>query len=345
MLINVHPDELENHAKGEGGIVFASVAQIHPMSSTEKKPHFFIELFKQTFSDFSKDKVLKMAASLAYVTIFALPGLLIIIIWISGAFYNPAEVSGKFISSVTSLLGLKTTIQIESILIHAKFDYQTFWAKALGVITLILSVTAIFGEIQDSINTIWGLKTKAKAGIIKVLINRLLSFSVLISLGFILMVSLVLNVLITGLFDNIQESFPGIPIFIFWIVNQAVILFVLILLFGAIFKVLPDAKITWKDVFFTSGVTAALFMVGKSAIGFFLQKNATITAYGSAGSVIMILLWVYYSSVILYLGAEFTQVYMKLKGRHIRPNKYAVWVEKKDIPVASNTEVEKPKIE
>lgn len=315
------------------------------MSDKEKKPHFFIELLKQTFSDFSKDKVLKMASSLAYVTIFALPGLLIIIIWISGAFYNPAEVTGKFISNVTSLLGLKATIKLETVLIYAKFDYQTFWAKTLGIITLVLSVTGIFGEIQDSINTIWGVKTKPKAGIIKVLINRLLSFSVLVSLGFILMVSLVLNALITGLFDNIQQSFPGIPIAVFWIVNQAVIFFVLVLLFGAIFKVLPDAKIAWKDVFFTSAVTAALFMAGKSATGFFLQRNATVTAYGSAGSVIMILLWVYYSSVILYLGAEFTQVYMKLKGRHISPNKYAVWIEKKDVAVASNTETGKQKIE
>ncbi|MEO5645148.1 MAG: YihY/virulence factor BrkB family protein [Bacteroidia bacterium] len=310
----------------------------------EKKKYFIVELLKQTFSDFGKDKVLKMASSLAYVTIFALPGLLIIIIWVSGAFYDPAEVSGKFLKNVTSLLGLSNTIQLEGILIHAKFDYQNLWAKLLAVITVLFSVTGIFGEIQDSINTIWGLKTKPKAGIIKVLINRLLSFSVLISLGFILMVSLVLNALVTGLFENVQAHFPHIPIAIFWVINQLVIFFVLLLLFGAIFKVLPDAKIAWKDVLLTSGVTAGLFMIGKSAIGFFLAKNATVTAYGSAGSVIMILLWVYYSSVILYLGAEFTQIYIKLKGRHINPNKYAVWIEKKEIAVESNMDTEKQEL-
>ncbi|CAN5889173.1 YihY/virulence factor BrkB family protein [soil metagenome] len=310
----------------------------------EKKKYFIVELLKQTFSDFGKDKVLKMASSLAYVTIFALPGLLIIIIWVSGAFYDPAEVSGKFLKNVTSLLGLSNTIQLEGILIHAKFDYQNLWAKILAVITVLFSVTGIFGEIQDSINTIWGLKTKPKVGIIKVLINRLLSFSVLISLGFILMVSLVLNALVTGLFENVQAHFPHIPIAIFWVINQLVIFFVLLLLFGAIFKVLPDAKIAWKDVLLTSGVTAGLFMIGKSAIGFFLAKNATVTAYGSAGSVIMILLWVYYSSVILYLGAEFTQIYIKLKGRHINPNKYAVWIEKKEIAVESNMDTEKQEL-
>ncbi|MDQ3109724.1 MAG: YihY/virulence factor BrkB family protein [Bacteroidota bacterium] len=309
-----------------------------------KKSKFFIELFKQTFSDFGKDKVLKMASSLAYVTIFALPGLLIIIIWISGAFYNPSEVSGKFISNVVGILGLKNTLKLEDLLIHAKFDYQNLWAKVLAVITLIFSVTGIFGEIQDSINTIWGLRTKPKAGFIKVLINRFLSFSVLISLGFILMVSLVLNAFISGLFENLQERVPDIPIAVFWIVNQVVIFFVLVLLFGAIFKVLPDAKITWRDVFFTSSVSAILFMIGKSAIGFFLQENATVTAYGSAGTVIVLLLWVYYSSVILYLGAEFTQVYMKMKGRHINPNKYAIWVEKQEIAVDSNMEVSKEEV-
>ena len=312
------------------------------MEKTRKKPLFAVALLKDTFSDFGKDKVLKMASSLAYATIFALPGLAIILIWISGAFYDPAAVQGKVLSDVIHILGLENTIKLQSVLIHAKFDYQSVWAKVLGIITLMLSVTGIFGEIQDSINTIWGLKTKPHAGLIKVFINRLLSFSVLVSLGFILLVSLLINALISGLFENLQHHFPGIPVAVFWVINQLVIFGVMILLFGAIFKVLPDAKITWRDVLFTSIVTSLLFMAGKFVIGFFLSRNATITAYGSAGSVIMVLLWVYYSAVILYLGAEFTQVYMKLKGRHIHPNKYSVWVEKKDIPVASNTEATKP---
>jgi membrane protein len=328
---------LENHAKDLRALFLQLISKYNFMSRI-KKQVFAWELLKQTFIDFSRDKVLKMASSLAYATIFALPGLLIIIIWVSGAFYDPAEVEGKFLMNVIELIGLKNTIKLQGILIHAKFDYQNLWAKILAVITLIISVTGIFGEIQDSINTIWGLKTKPKAGIVKVLINRLLSFSVLISLGFILVVSLFVNAMITGLFENLQEHFPSIPIAIFWVVNQAVIFTVLLLLFGAIFKVLPDAKITWRDVLFTSAVTTILFMVGKSVIGLFLQKNATITAYGSAGTVIMLLLWIYYSAVILYLGAEFTQVYLKLKGRHILPNKYAVWIEKEEIPVKSNTD-------
>lgn len=312
------------------------------MEKSGKKPLFAVELLKGTFSDFGKDKVLKMASSLAYATIFALPGLTIILVWVSGVFYDPAVVQGKVLSNVINILGLENTIKLQGILIHAKYDYHSLWAKILGIITLLLSTTGIFGEIQDSINTIWGLKTKPHSGLIKIFINRLLSFSVIISLGFILMVSLLINALITALFQNLQHQFPGIPVAVFWTVNELVIFGIMILLFGAIFKVLPDAKISWRHVLFTSMVTSLLFMAGKFVIGFFLAKNATITAYGSAGSVIMILLWVYYSAVILYLGAEFTQVYIRLKGHHIRPNKYAVWVEKKDIPVTSNTEATKP---
>lgn len=305
------------------------------------KRKFIFELIRQTSVDFLRDKVLKMASSLAYITIVALPGLLIVLIWISSIFYDPVAVQGKFLTNATDLLGLSNVEQLQQILIHSKFQYTTTWAKALGVITLALSVTGIFGEIQDSINTIWGLSTKPRAGILKIFINRLLSFSVLISLGFILIVSLLINAFITSLFTSIQHHFPHIPIAIYYSINQFFICIVLTLLFGAIFKVLPDAKIGWKDVFLSSFFTTILFMVGKYLIEFFLRRNATISAYGSAGSVIIILLWVYYSSVILYLGAEFTQVYLKLKGRHIQPNKYAVWVEKKEIVVDSNTQVSK----
>jgi membrane protein len=299
------------------------------------------EVVKLTFSDFGKDKVMKMAASLAYATIFALPGLLIIIIWVTSFFYSPSDVQGRLLSQMTDLIGTKAVVQVQEVLINTKFDYTTLWAKILGIVTLVLSATGAFGEIQDSINTIWSLKTKPRAGFVKILINRLLSFSLVISLAFILIVSLVVNTLISALMDNVQAAFPGVPIVLYFILNQLVTAIVLVLLFGSIFKVLPDAKISWKDVLLSSIITTILFMGGKFLIGYILGENMTVNAYGSAGAVIIILLWVYYSSIILYLGAEFTQAYLKVKGRHIRPNRYAVWVEKKEVAVESNTEVEK----
>jgi len=302
---------------------------------------FFIQLCKEAFGDFGKDKVLKMAASLAYGTTISMPGLLIVILWVSGIFYDPAEVKGQLFSLLNDQLGLKTVVKLQDVLISTKFDYVSLWAKILGIATLVLGATGIFGEIQDSINTIWGLKAKPKSGVLKIFINRLLSFSILIVLGFILIVSLAVNALISSFFDGIHTQFPGVPIAVYYIVNQLVICVVLILLFGAIFKVLPDAKIKWKDVLLSSAITTVLFMIGKLLMGIILAKNATVSAYGSAGSVIVILLWVYYSSAILYLGAEFTQAYLRLKGRHIEPNKYAVWVEKKEVQVGSNLEAEK----
>ncbi len=299
------------------------------------------EVIKLTLSDFSKDKVMKMAASLAYATVFALPGLLIIVIWVTSIFYSPSEVQGRLLSQMTDLIGTKAVIQVQEVLINTKFDYTSLWAKILGIVTIVLSATGAFGEIQDSINTIWGLKTRPRAGFLKILINRLLSFSLVISLAFILIVSLVVNTLISTLMDNVQAAFPGVPIVLYFILNQLVTAAVLVLLFGSIFKVLPDAKIAWKDVLLSSIITTILFMGGKFLIGYILGENMTVNAYGSAGAVIIILLWVYYSSIILYVGAEFTQAYLKTRGRHIRPNRYAVWVEKKEVAVESNTEVEK----
>src|SRR5574337_479419 len=309
--------------------------------ATYKRIHSFVGLLKQTFSDFTNDKVLKFAASLSYSTIFALPALLIIVIWVTSIFYDPADVEGKLVKSLGAMLGTKAIVQIQEVLINTKFDYISTWAKVLSIITLIVSATGVFGEIQDSINTIWGLRPRPRAGILKIIINRLLSFSIVISLGFILVVSLILNALISSLFDALQTHFHDVPVVLLYIVNQVVLALVLLLLFGAIFKVLPDAKISWRDVFLGSLITTLLFMLGKYLIEIFLSRNFAVSAYGSAGSLIVILLWVYYSSIILYLGAEFTQAYLKMKGRHIEPNRYAVWIEKKEVAVPSNTQVEK----
>jgi membrane protein len=295
----------------------------------------------ETAHGFSADKVLKLAAALAYSTLFALPGLLIIILWITSAFYSPSRMEANVMLQMNSLLGAEAAAQIREILIHTKFDYTSLWAKVLGIVVLAVSATGVFGEIQDSINTIWGLQSKPRAGILKIFINRLLSFSIILSLGFILVVSLIANALITALSDSVQVHFPWIPVQLYYILNQLVIAIVLILLFGTIFKVLPDAKLHWKDIFFSATITTMLFMGGKYLIEYILSHSSTISMYGSAGAVIVILLWVYYSSIILYLGAEMTQVWIKLKGRKIQPNKYAVWVEKRNIQVESNTLVEK----
>lgn len=291
--------------------------------------------------DFSSDNVLKLAASLAYSMLFTLPALLIILLWVSSIFYNPVHVQDTLFGQMNGLVGPKAAEQIRQLMLNAHFDYDSGWAKILGTTILVISATGVFGEIQGSINIIWGLRKRPHSGILKLFINRLLSFSIVISLGFILVVSLVANALITSLAGRIQQHFPGVPVIIYYVINQVLMCGVLIVLFGAIFKVLPDARIKWKDVFFSALVTTLLFMGGKYAIEYILTHNSTVSLYGSAGAVIVLLLWVYYSAIILYLGAEITQAWLKLKGRHIEPNRYAVWVEKRAVAVDSNTEVNK----
>lgn len=304
----------------------------------------FFKLMKTVVLESLDDNILKLSAALAYYTIFSLVPMLIIVIWISGIFYDPSLVQGEVLTRMNQLLGPEAVKQIQEVIMNTKFDEGSGWAKALSIVTLILTATGIFTEIQDSINTIWGLKAKPNKGFLKLIFNRLWSFSLLISVGFVLIVSLLVNALISELTSRVQYYFPYIPVFLFYIINQVIIFSVLSFLFATIFKVLPDAKIKWKDVLAGAIITSVFFMGGKYLIGFYLEENATITAYGSAGSVIVILLWVYFSAVILFFGAEFTQAYLKLKGRNIEPDKYAIWVNETAIPISSNTEVAKEKI-
>ena len=188
----------------------------------------------------------------------------------------------------------------------------------------------MFVEIQDSLNIIWRVKAKPKKGWLKFIENRFLSFSLIGSLGFLLLVSLVVNILVSALSDRIQHFFPGVTIIIF-VINFAITFVVITLLFGIIFKVLPDVKISWSDVRSGAIFTALLFILGQYLIGLYIQYTAQGSAYGAAGSIIVILVWIYYTSAILYIGAEFTQVYAEAIGSRIEPAEYAVHVEQTEV--------------
>jgi membrane protein len=194
----------------------------------------------------------------------------------------------------------------------------------VGGITLLIGATTVFAEIQDSINTIWGLKPKPKKGWLKLIQNRFLSFSVIASLGFLLLVSLGVTALIEGLSERLRANFPEVTVVVFYIINLVLTLIVVTSIFAVIFKVLPDANIKWKDVWAGAIATAVLFLLGKFAISFYISKSEVGSTYGAAGSLVVLLLWVYYSSIILYFGAEFTKAYALKYGSEIHPNKYAV---------------------
>lgn len=282
---------------------------------------------KPTITIFSDLRITRMSAALAYYTVFSIAPMLIVVIKVLNFFYGQSAAEGTIYRQLRSYIGESAALQIQEVIRNAHLSGGVSWASAIGIIALIFSATVVFAEIQDAINGIWRLKAKPKTGIIKMLINRLLSFSMVVGLGFIALVSLVLNAILDAIADKITNLFPAITFVLAYTVNFLLTFAAVSLLFAIIFKVLPDAKVLWKDVMVGAITTAALFMIGKFAIGFYLSKTTVSNSYGAAGSVIVILLWVYYSSIILYFGAAFTRVYVQNIGRNIYPNEYAVFIE------------------
>jgi len=283
-----------------------------------------VEVFKNSFKGFGEDKVTKLSGSLAYYTVFSMGPLLIVIISLCGILLGREAVEGKVYGQLAGFVGADTAAQLQEIIKNASLAGKSKMAAIIGGITLLIGSTTVFAEIQDSINGIWGLKPKPKRGWVKMLQNRFLSFSVIVGLGFLLLVSLGLSAIIDGFSSYLSARFPDITIYVLYIVNILITLVVTTLIFGVIFKVLPDANIKWKDVIAGALTTAILFMLGKFAISFYISKSNVGSTYGAAGSLVILLLWVYYSSLILYFGAEFTKAYAVKFGESIYPNHYAV---------------------
>jgi len=286
-------------------------------------------ILKRSVNDFIDDNVLKLSSSLAFSTIFSLPGLLIIIIWLATMFYGREIIEGTIYKQIEGFVGTTAANSIQETMRSSMFMSGSKVATIIGFASLIIGATAVFGEIQDSINLIWKLKSKPKKGRgwLRMIINRLLSFSIIVSLGFILLVSLVINGAMDLLLNHLLQRFPDATVVILYIINLVLTFFITAFIFGIIFKVLPDAKVEWRHVRVGAFTTAFFFMGAKFLISYYLGHSQMTTAYGTTGSIIVVLLWVYFSSMILYFGAAFTRQYAIEMGSNIYPNKYAVWVE------------------
>ena len=291
------------------------------------------KVIKCSLADFFANNVLKLSASLAFSTIFSLPGLLIIIIWISDLFYRRDVVEGSLYGQIAKFVGKDAAESIQSTMENSLTGTNNHFATIVGLVSLIIGATSVFGEIQDSVNRLWKLKAKPRKGrgLFRFIINRLLSFSMIISLGFILLVSLLINGAMDLLVTHLLKNFPSVTVIVAYIINIIVTFLITAFVFGLIFKVLPDARIQWKHVRVGAFTTAFFFMAGKFLISYYLGHSTMSTAYGAAGSVIVVLLWVYYSSAILYFGASFTREYAVEMGSKIYPNNYAVWVEEIEV--------------
>lgn len=284
-------------------------------------------VLRDSFNSFLDDRCLKLSASLAYYTIFSLAPLLVLVMSLASIFLGEEAIRGQIFGQINGLVGNQAAKQIQDMIKNVGLSGKTNTALAIGIVTLLIGATSIFVEIQDSVNQIWRVKAKPKQGWLKLLKDRLLSSSLVVSLGFLLLVSLVVNGIILALSDQLTRFLPGLGVYVISAINFAISTAVVTVLFGVIFKVLPDAKIAWKDVRGGAVFTALLFMLGRYLIGLYIETTGTESTYGAAGSMIVILTWIYYTAAILYFGAEFTLAYANHFGVRIAPADNAVYVE------------------
>ena len=297
----------------------------------KNKLHKCYTILKETTISFNNNSGPKFSAALAYYTIFSLAPMLIVIIWVGSRFFGEDAIEGKIYGEIKDLIGPQAAIQIEEMIKNVTLQDENTIATIVGFGTLILGATIVFTEIQDTLNKIWSIKAKPKRGLLKFLFNRFLSFSMVIGIGFLMLISLGVNAFLSIFSDFVQKFIPEISLPLFKALNFLLTFCIITMLFILIFKFLPDAVIKWKDVAAGAIATAILFVIGKFGISLYLTYIDIGSAYGAAGSLILVLAWVYYSSIILFFGAEFTRVYVKYFGTDIIPKKFAVLIEKREI--------------
>lgn len=296
----------------------------------------------QTLSEFINDDCMRMAASLAYYTVFSLPPLLVIIITVSGLALDPQQVEGWIQGQLRGLIGAGTATQIQAMIENATERVKGGFSLSLilSIGGVLIGATAAFGELQYALNTVWEIKADPDQGIVwSYVVKRILSLGMILVIAFLLLVALVLSSVISALQDQIGNflgtvGMGAISEEFAWLIDAVVSLLIITQLFAALFKVLPDAVIKWRDVEFGAFVTALLFVIGKFLIGFYIGQSNLGETYGAAAALAVLLVWVYYSSLILLLGAEFTQIWARRHGKAILPEKGAVRI-RDPHPVAS----------
>jgi len=299
-----------------------------------RKPFFrtAFQLLKQTATEWLDDKAPQLGAALAYYTVFSLAPLVLVLLAIIGVLFrdDPAGAWSKVTEQMGYFLDKSAVQVVTDIAQKASEPGKSTIATVIGIALALFGASGVFGQLQDALNTIWGVKAKPGQGIWGFLRARFVSFAMVGGVCFLLLVSLVVEALLKGFSHYVQAALPGglgLAIAVYLLFDFAIV----VLLFALIFKFLPDAEVQWRDVWIGAAMTALLFGVGKWALGLYLGSGAAGSAYGAASSLITLLLWIYYSSQILLFGAEFTQVYANQAGRRVQPSKYAVPIEHMEI--------------
>ncbi len=294
---------------------------------TDKKS--IINLLKATGKEFGEDKVPRLSAALAYYTIFSLGPLLLIAIVIAGKIFGDEAARGQIVNTLGGLIGPQGAGVVQEAIKNANKPGASLIASIIGIVTLLLGASGVFGQLKDAFNTIWEVKPKEGLGIMGVLRERFLSFTMVLGTGFLLLVSLVVSAGLSALGKFLGDALPGGALL--WnIINYAVTLLLIALMFALMFKFLPDVKIGWKDVWVGALITSLLFIVGQIGLGIYLGIGSVGSSYAGAGSLVVVLVWIYYSSLILFIGAELTQVYTRMYGSQVQPSENAEAVTEDD---------------
>lgn len=298
-----------------------------------ERKSYFINLWKiarESGKEWIKADPFRQSAVVAYYAVFSIPALLVIVIAVAGLVFGEDAVRGEISNQIRSALGNDTAESIESIIAKASEEKTSIVATIIGFVTLIIGSTGVFAELQTSLNQIWEVKIVAKKKWLKTIKKRLFSFGLVLSLGFLMLISLLLTTGLEALSQMIKDRAPDFLPFVLKVISFALTFSVITILFALIFKVLPDAKIRLRDVWIGAMVTSLLFILGKFGLGIYFAKANPASTYGAAGSIVLVMLWVSYSCMILFFGAEFTKQYALFHGHEIQAKNEAEIVEKSD---------------
>ena len=279
----------------------------------------FWALLRDTFQGWSDDDPFRQSAAIAYYAIFSLPALLLIVISVAGFFFGSDVVGSRVSESIASVMGSETAKQVNEMIVKAGDIKKSVVASIIGIVTIVVGATGVFEQLQKSLNQIWDVEVKPKQAFLKMLKDRLFSFGIIVSIGFLLLVSLVVTALLTAFGGWLKTRMPDVAVYMLNLANFLVSFGITTVLFALMFKVLPDARISWRYVWVGALLTSVLFTIGKYALAMYFGKAAPESAYGAAGSIILILLWVSYSCMIVFFGAEFTKQFSMRYGHGIKP--------------------------
>lgn len=294
----------------------------------------YFAMLKETFQEWKEDDAPQLAAALSYYTIFSLGPLMLIVVSVAGLVFGDAAAQDQVFQQVRSVMGENAAEAIRSMMEGRSQGNAGLWGTIIGIVLLLISASGVFGQLQKALNEVWEVAPRPDLGIWGTVKARFLSMTMVLGLGFLLLVSLLLSTALSSLQEFMQGQFPGSQL-LWQLAGFAVSLAVMVGLFAAIFKVLPDAEIKWSDVWVGAATTAVLFEAGKWLISLYLANSSMVSNFGAGGSLVVVLVWVYFSSMLLFFGAEFTQVYARRKGRSIRPSEHAVRVVQEKRQVAS----------